>query len=181
MIGFEIPYYYGKIACFTINDTPGGQYVYANRNLPWIKQFLSNLSNGRCYLVTGCSGSPEHIDDTSFEGLQKWWDDKKIFPHDAGAYLTFFHDRRVYFLLHGSDYRPQRAWKANPLGLVFGGRIPYKKKRQRKLELRELSRTTRLSWKRDNTLSPFIPRYIHGFSDYEPAPQNQVGLGWSHG
>jgi len=178
MIGFESPQYTNKIACFSIEDIPGSQYVYRNRDVAWINDFLISLPHGGCYLVTSCSGSPEHISDPTFSRLQEWWQKKKIFPRDGGAYLSFTHDRLTYFLLYGSDPRMERAWIANPLGLVFGGRIPYKCKRQRKQERSDPTlRNKNLTWKRSSALSAFIPGYIHGFSEYEPAPENQVGCG----
>lgn len=187
MIGFEPPQYYRidgvLLACFTIQDVPGGQYTYHNRDLDWIEAYLDKLPHGGCYLSHYCGGVPTRVDAVSLQGLAEFWSAARVFPPDAGGKVRFGSDLRTVFLFYGKDESPERAWIADPLRLAFLGRIPYKTRQQRRRERKNPShRCNNVNWCRSDLIRPHIPKYIYGFSRYEHATsQNQVGSSRSDG
>jgi len=183
MIGFSPPEWFEvgelKMACFTITDDPGGQYVYTNRNREWVEDYLSKLPHGGVYYSHPCGGSPSTIagNPPTFEDIIDWWLGKsewgaRVFPLDAGCCVTFSGtDRRAYFMFYGYDRTPEREWIANPIADALSyGRVPHKPRKQRKLEYKDptLRKEYPIRGRIVNeAVEKCIPPYIRGVSLYQ--------------
>lgn len=158
MLGFSPPEWFEidevLMACFTIHDAPGGQYVYRNRNKEWVEEYLSQLRHPGCYVSVRCGGGLDCIisrkdprltygrdncQPLSIQDLVSWKKGQPEYSQINGTYLTFTAtDRRAFFLFYGADRAPENAWFSNPIiqALSYGG-VPHKTRRQRKLERRD--------------------------------------------
>lgn len=123
-----------RLACIEIQNPRGGQYSLVNRSQEWLEEWLGVIEP-RAYVSSECIrsslGTPKNrIEELVYEvrGQRPPW------PYDRGQILGFQEDPWVNILIYGYDTTPERAWEANPIRQLFYYYIPFKTKRQRKIE-----------------------------------------------